>query len=79
MPSKRVPTYTAFLAPGLLGGWIAKQRRIWQMDLLTASKFTRFAGERGIAFMEAEVVDLMAARTTPRGPSCEYSCVATPA
>lgn len=52
-------TLSELLEPGLPGTWIAENRRIWQMDFLSADKLARFGHDRGLAFFsEKDIVQL---------------------
>lgn len=46
--------------PALPGSWIAHHRRIWQMNLLSASELARFSHDRGLTFssFEEDIIQL---------------------
>ncbi len=52
-------TPSDLLEPSLPGAWIAENRRIWQMNLLSADKLGSFSHDRGLtSFNEKDVIRL---------------------
>ncbi len=53
-------TSPQLLQPSLPGAWIAQYRRIWQMNLLTASELAQFSHDRGLSFsaFEHDIIQL---------------------